>query len=514
MTTPTPATSWTATEALDFLDDAPVAVHALDGDARILWCNRAQLELLGYSSHECVGRSAADFYANPQEADEILQRLRAGELLRNYAVVLRTKAGSMRQCLLSANARLEGGAMRYGRVFTRDITASAAVHEALAASEERFRLLVEGVKDYAIYMLDSRGRVESWNSGAERTKGYSAAEIIGQDYVRFFTPEDVAAGKPQRELKTAAEAGRFEEEAWRVRKDGSRFFAHVVLTALRGPAGELRGYAKVIRDVTDQRQTQEAREQLLVAERDLRNELERRVAERTAELRDANTELEDFAYSVAHDLRAPLRGMQGFAKALLEDYGAQLDETGRDYARRVVAAAARLDRLIQDLLAYSRLSRDDLHLEPVDLDKVVRDVIAGMDEELRARRARVELRSPLPSVTAHRATLDQVIWNLLDNAVKFVAPGVQPCVLIWPERRDNRVRLWVQDNGIGIAQQHHARIFHVFERLHGTEAYPGTGIGLAVVRKAMERMGGVAGVESELGRGSRFWIELPEGRSH
>ena len=239
-------------------------------------------------------------------------------------------------------------------------------------------------------------------------------------------------------------------------------------------------------------------------------ELERRVLERTAQLQAANTELEAFGYSVSHDLRAPLRAMQGFTQALMEDYSDVLDKVGQDYARRISKAAQRMDVLIEDLLAYSRLSRAELELKPIDLDLLIAEIIAQLESEIRQRQAQIIVVSPLLPAIAHRVTLVQVLINLLMNAIKFVAPGVQPQIKIWTEARPDQVRLWIQDNGIGIAPEHQERIFRVFERLHGVESYPGTGIGLAIVRKGAERMGGQVGVESSLGVGSRFWLELPK----
>jgi signal transduction histidine kinase len=168
-----------------------------------------------------------------------------------------------------------------------------------------------------------------------------------------------------------------------------------------------------------------------------------------------------------------------------------------------------MDQLIQDLLAYSRVSREDLRLGYVDLTRVTRQAAVQLQEEIAARGASLLVDEPLPAVVGHEGTLAQVVANLLGNAVKFVPPGTAPELRVRAERRDGRVRLWFEDNGIGIAPEHHERIFRVFERLHGVEQYPGTGIGLAIVRKGMERMGGRAGVESKPGAGSRFWIELP-----
>ncbi|TLY49409.1 MAG: HAMP domain-containing protein, partial [Gemmatimonadetes bacterium] len=245
--------------------------------------------------------------------------------------------------------------------------------------------------------------------------------------------------------------------------------------------------------------------------REAQERLEERVRARTRELEERNQELETFAYSISHDLRSPLRAMEGFSHALLEDYSGQLDETGRQHVERVATAARTMDRLIDDLLAYSRLTRSELDLAPIDLGRVLKGSLQQLDAEVRSRNARVDVADSLPAVVAHGPTLTQVLANLLANGIKFVPPGRTPEVRVRAERRDGggRVRLWVEDNGIGIAPEHHERIFRVFERLHRAADYPGTGIGLAIVRKAMERMGGSVGVESELGRGSRFWIELP-----
>jgi len=238
--------------------------------------------------------------------------------------------------------------------------------------------------------------------------------------------------------------------------------------------------------------------------------LEDRVRARTAELQERNEELEAFAYSISHDLRAPLRAMGGFSQALLEDYGDRLDDTGRQYAQRVVAGANVMDQLIRDLLSYSRITRSELRLAPLDPRRAIQTATEQVAPDVAARNARVTVDEPLPAVIGHETTLAQVVANLMANAIKFVPPGTTPAVRVRAETRDGRVRLWIEDNGIGIAPEHHERIFRVFERLNPADDYPGTGIGLAIVRKGAERMGGRVGVESQPGAGSRFWIELPQ----
>jgi signal transduction histidine kinase len=237
--------------------------------------------------------------------------------------------------------------------------------------------------------------------------------------------------------------------------------------------------------------------------------LEDRVAARTHELQERNEELEAFGYSISHDLRAPLRAMQGFSQILLDEYGERLDDEGRRYAGRIVAGATRMDQLIRDLLAYSRISREQLQPVAVNLSRIVKAALEQIDAELTERGADVKVQEPLPAVVGHAATLSQVVANLLGNGAKFMPPGRVPRLNVRAEPRRQVVRLWVEDNGIGIQPEHQERIFGVFERLHGNDEYPGTGIGLAIVRKGIERMGGRVGVESTPGQGSRFWIELP-----
>jgi signal transduction histidine kinase len=237
--------------------------------------------------------------------------------------------------------------------------------------------------------------------------------------------------------------------------------------------------------------------------------LEDAVNRRTAELRLSNTQLETFVYSVAHDLRAPLRTMQGFAQLLVQEHMANLNQQGRDYTNYINTAAQTMDHLLGDLLAFSRMNQQDISLVPVPLETIVQSALAGCEPEIRKSKARVDSIAPWPTVLAHASTLRQVLVNLVGNALKFV-DGKAPRVRLRTEERPGGfVRLWVEDNGIGIPPEYQERIFQVFKRLH-TTAYPGTGIGLAIVQKGVERMGGRLGVVSSRDEGSRFWIELPK----
>lgn len=245
----------------------------------------------------------------------------------------------------------------------------------------------------------------------------------------------------------------------------------------------------------------------LLAEREaLLDSLERRVQERTTRLQEMVAELESFSYSVSHDLRAPLRIMAGYAKVVVEEHGSTLTPEVRHYVERIAFSAEKMDRLTQDVLAYTRLARGEITLEAIDLTKAVKELIEEYPEIAAARDA-IRLREPLARVWGHGPSLAQAISNLLGNALKFARPGVHPQVDVFTQRRGDRVRIVVRDNGIGVDQANQAKIFRIFERAVGMNV-PGTGIGLAIVKKAAERMGGTVGVESKRGHGSRFWIDL------
>jgi PAS domain S-box-containing protein len=374
-------------------------------------------------------------------------------------------------------------------------------------SHESFTHLVAGVADYAIFLLDAGGYVMSWNSGAERIKGYGADEIIGKHFSAFYPKDGIAKRRPEHALEAAAQDGRFAEEAWRIRKDGSRFWANVTITALRGADGKVIGYLKITRDLSDRRKMQ-ALQEANRQKSEFVALLEKRVQERTAQLTDSNAQLEAFAYTVSHDLKAPLRGIQGFSQALLEDYRDRLDDQGRDYLRRIGNGILRMQTLIENLLEHSQLSRVEFRLTAVDLGSAVQEALKLLEGEIRVTKAIISVGGKMPTVIAQPSVLVQTIQNLLSNALKFTKDRRAPRIRVFSETIENKARLYVQDRGIGIEERHFDRIFEVFERLHSQESFSGTGIGLAIVKKAMERMKGKCGVDSKVGVGSRFWIEL------
>lgn len=370
-------------------------------------------------------------------------------------------------------------------------------------SPEFFRLMVDSIRDYAIFALDPHGCVASWNKGAERVKGWREEEVLGRYYGMFHTEEDQRSGKPEYELRMAREKGRFEEEGPRVRSDGSLYPARVALAPMWDERGEVIGFVKVVQNRTDQ----VAREQEL---KRLHDTLEVRVQERTRELQAAVEQLESFSYSISHDLRGPLRAMEGFSSVLLETCADKLGDDGRHYLERIAAAAQRMDRLVHDVLALSRIQRAKLPLTRVELNRLVPELV-DQYRHLHDGAAQIVVQPDLLPVLAHEPSVVQCVSNLLANAVKFARPGVRPRVELATEAMNRDVvRLWVRDNGVGIREGDRDRIFKIFEQvLAPSQPAGGSGIGLAIVKSAVERMGGRVGVESQLGHGSAFFIELP-----
>lgn len=359
---------------------------------------------------------------------------------------------------------------------------------------QRLAAIVEHSDD-AILSIDLEGTIQSWNMGAERLYGYTCAEVIGGQ-VTMLMPENCV--DQHKAIMASILTGQSIEncETQRRRKDGTLFDVSLTVSPVKDSDGRIVGVSKVARDITDKVRAKE--------------KLEQTVSERTASLREAIAQMEEFSYSVSHDLRSPVRAMQGYATALAEDFADQFNEESRNYLDRIIQASVRMERLIHDVLTYTRVSRTEMKLEAVSLGDLLEGIVAQYPD-LSSGKADIILSPNLGTVLAHEPALGQVLANLLNNAVKFVAPGVRPRVEISSERSNEWVKLRVRDNGIGIKPEHQSRLFGMFERIHPDGRYEGTGIGLAMVRKAIERMGGRVGVESDGVNGSTFWIQLQAG---
>lgn len=508
-----------------------------------------------------------------------------------------------------------------------------AEDEELRRNGELFRNLIEGVKDYSLYLLDTEGRIATWNTGAERVEGYTAREAIGQSIEILFTPEEVARGRPKHMLEIAARDGRYEEERWRVRRDGSGFWISVILTALRNREGELQGFVKVARDITERKSAEEAlrrseertrtiletaldaiivmdangvvhewnraaeqmfgyrRAQALgrplvdlilppylrdmhtlhlarhlvegsgpllnqrietIAQRadgaefpvelamtearagkermftgyisditerkraeeeirKLNSELEQRVRKRTEQLELANKELEAFSYSVSHDLRAPLRHINGFVEILQSSAEETLDEQSRSFLDTIADSARQMGRLIDDLLAFSRAGRVELRLVPVKLDSLVTEAVRELRHETEGREVRWQMGS-LPEVQGDPAMLRQAFINLLSNALKYSRPRSITEIEVKSSETPEEHVISVRDNGVGFDPAYAHKLFGVFQRLHTAQEFEGTGIGLAIVRRVVARHGGRIWAEGAIDRGATFYFSLPKTR--
>ena len=364
--------------------------------------------------------------------------------------------------------------------------------------------------DDAIIGKDLNGIITNWNAGARRIFGYNKSEIIGKSILTLIPPElraeeSVIIGR----IRQGERVEHFETR--RVRKDGSHVEISLTVSPIRDAEGRVIGASKIARDITDRKRVER---DLVLAQAQLQShatELEKRVDDRTRALQKTIAELEAFSYSLTHDLRAPLRAIESYLEIFVEDFGGKVGEEGVASLQKAVAAARRMDRMVLDLLAFTRLSHEEMLVNIIDIEKVVGSIVRDRPE-FHFTRADIRVESPLLPVAGNLPSLVQCLTNLLDNAVKFVAPGMKPKIRIYTEPRDGMVRLWVEDNGIGISAEDQAQIFRIFHR-GGSGDYPGTGIGLAIVRKAVERMGGSAGIESQPGRGSCFWVQLPRAAS-
>lgn len=390
----------------------------------------------------------------------------------------------------------------------RDITPRKLLEDRLAASEAHHRLILNAVKDFAIITLDLHGNITAWNPGATVTFGHEPEEVLGRNFSLLFPPEDQAKHVPEDYLARVRKDGFIQTEGWAVRKDGTRIFVIDVLRLMSDdPAGKS-AILQVARDITVRHLT---RLNLQTTQRELehaRDELELKVGHRTMELQQSVQSLEQVLYHVAHDLRAPLRAMEGFTSILVENCAPSLDEEAERLGSLISNAAKRMDLLIQDLLTYGRICGEPMRREKVSTELAVQAALTGLEEELRQAGAEVRLLSPLADVQGDPGVFRRVMCELIANAVAFAAPDRKPLVRIRSEPCGSSARLWVEDNGVGIPYQHLDRIFWMFERLSHNGG-SGTGMGLAIARKGIERMGGRLGVESELGVGSRFWVELP-----
>jgi PAS domain S-box-containing protein len=588
---------WTSAELIgSILFTLPLALCALQPSTRLLW---------GVAATAVGTTIAANFWGldrgeTPNTLDGLVNRgLLIGSLLTLTAFIHLAIARSQK----SVHDRAEVARQSAGRLL---------IEEALRAGDERYQLLLDGIQDYAIFMMDPLGRVISWNSGAERIKGYTAAEIIGQGFARFFSSEDVQRGRPEEILRLTAAHGRHQEQSVRTRKDGSRFLASITITALRDPAGNLRGFSELSHDLSESIASEAkyrglleaAPDAMVVVDRDekifllnvqaekqfgyprdellgqpLKNIIPAGFAERlqadglrsaadalaqqigtgielaarrkdgsefpieimlsplespdgilvTAAIRDiserkkseahllktveelkrSNDELEHFAYIASHDLQEPLRMVSSYTQLLAKRYKGRLDADADEFIAFAVDGSSRMQRMIQDLLIYSRAGTSGRGLREADTAGALKNALTNLRATIEESGA-VVTHADLPAITTEHTQLTQVFQNLVGNAIKYRGATVPHIHISAVKHGSGEWKFSVHDNGMGIDPQYFEKIFVLFQRLHGREEFEGTGIGLAICKKMLERLGGRIWVESQPGQGSTFLFTLPQ----
>jgi PAS domain S-box-containing protein len=504
------------------------AIIFLDTEGNIIEWNKGAEQIKGYAPEEIIGKNFSVFYPPHDAAAGLPMHLlqlaaRDGSATHEGWRIKKDGMKFWGNVTITAIHDKEGELIGFSKV-TRDLTERKqaedhlrtyaeeleVINEELRRSEERYHKMISEVEDYAIILLNPSGDIEDWNAGAESIKGYTAREILGKNFSIFYTEEDREQKLPEMLLDLAVRKGKAQHEGWRVRKDRSKFWGSVTITALHDSNDMIIGFSKVTRDLTERK----------IAEDNLKaknHELE----EMNKELGHMNKELTSFAYISSHDLQEPLRKIQTFAGRILEIDKVNLSEKGINYFARIQAASHRMRLLIDDLLTYSRTNAAERKYESTELSKIMKEVILDLEGNIEEKKAILEY-GPLPVMEVIPFQIHQLLFNLINNSLKFSREDKVPYITIrsrvisadrvpglQKQVSETYHHLTVSDNGIGFEQEHSGRIFEVFQRLHGREQYSGTGVGLAICKKIVENHHGIIRAEGKVNAGATFHIYLP-----
>ena len=478
------------------------AIFALDPNGVIMSWNAGGERIVGYGAEEAIGRHFSIFFtaedlAKDKPRYELEEAARHGRVEEEGWRVRKDGSQFWASVVVTALRDPAGHLVGFAKV-TRDLTEQRRADEQLRTSEERLRILIGSVKDYGIFMLDPDGRVASWNEGARRIKGYEADEIIGRHFSVFYPETARSSGFPDYELEVAREVGRFEDEGWRVRKDGTQFWANVVITALHADDGTLMGFAKVTRDLTERR---------LAQQREIEDT--RRIAESEA----ANRAKTGFLAAMSHELRTPLNAIAGYAQLMEEGIAGPVTEMQQEYLSRIRGSQLHLLGIVNDLLNYGRIEAGEVvyDLSPLSLHEVGARVLAMVAPQADRKQLLLEQGGDVPVVSALADQLktEQIVLNLVSNAVKFTPEG--GVVTVTCALRDGMATIEVRDTGPGIPEDMQEMIFDPFVQLGRslTNTQEGAGLGLAISRDLARAMHGDVTVESKPGSGATFTLRLP-----
>lgn len=503
------------------------AIVLLDKHGRICDWNKGAEKLKGYTSGEIVGRNNRLFY--PMEDKEsrlpekLLEEARVKGSVNHEGWRIRKDGSRFWASVVITALHGENNEIIGFSKVTRDLSEWKAAEDRLNAfteelrqkneqlrqSELRYQRMVAEVQDYAIILLDEQGHIQNWNSGVERIKGYLAEEVIGKSFRMFYTEDDRLSGLPERLLDHAREHGRVSYEGWRVKKNGTRFWGNVVLTALHDPNGQVIGFSKVTRDLTE-RKLSDDNLRANAAQLDLKNQALERL----------NAELSSFTYVASHDLNEPLRKILVYADRVIQRGSATANDL--DDLKKIHDSASRMQKLIRDLLAYSAVTTSPVDWEVTDLNKVLEDVRSDLEIAITKKKAAIQA-GPLPVISAIPFQIHQLFFNLVANSIKFSKTDTPPTIKIehrtikvpeiplenFTPSRSKYHQITFRDNGIGFDQKYADQIFQPFQRLHDKMRYAGTGIGLAIVQKIVNNHNGIISAEGEPGQGATFNVYLP-----
>ncbi len=484
-------------------------IMMLNPEGIITTWNEGGQRLTGYASDAVIGRHFSMFYSpTDRENQKHINELKTARITGKYEEegwrVKKNGSVFWAYVVLTSLFNSENKLIGFSKV-VRDLTEKRNQEQAMMLSEERYRLLVEQVIDYGIFMMDDKGRIISWNEGAKNIKGYSEEEIIGKYFSIFYPEEDIIQGKPANELKIARQVGKYEEEGWRVKKDGSRFWANVVITAVYNNEGVLIGFSKVTRDLTERQKAEKALRESNQSFKMLANEL--RLT--NAELSYANQELEQFTSIVSHDLQEPIRTIKSFLQLIQIRLNEKQYDDLSTYIQKSINASSRMRELIQNLLHYSQLSKGEIVEELVDVNELINQALQNLKSSVEASNAEIQVNNEVDVVRGDRVQLVQLIQNLVSNALKFTNSS-KPVIKIRCALEDGHLKCSIADNGIGIEENDLNKVFEIFRRLHTKKDYPGTGIGLAICKKIVDRHAGRIWPESKPGKGTTFHFTLNE----